>query len=424
MRLRRKGRKLDTEAKQSLAAIDRALADEKVRPSNQGEDRLARLARLLREDRPTPTQEFKEQMERQAAFGFRAGDREGTDTRRRLPKISLRVPKTVSGPFKKLYARRGLALGTAASVLVVMAVGAAAIQQFGGTADTGNGGQVSSGPPNAREKGAVRRGIEGKGKLAPSDVKTKMAPSGVETNTPEPPLSVSPPEATIAPNARQRRVERSAELVLGVDKNRVEEVAGNVIRVVDRHRGIILRSEISTGRADPGQATFDLRIPQTQLSNVLKELSSLGDVRLRSQSGEDTTASFVSTRERLQDARALRASLRRQLQQTADPETAEKLRVRLGKATRRIGRLKGRLQRLGQRSDFARVSVTLEARKVHPGSESSTAKALKDSLNFSIDVLNVLIRIMAVLVTFGIIATGLVLGGRWMRKLRRNSALK
>src|SRR5919202_1041095 len=103
--------------------------------------------------------------------------------------------------------------------------------------------------------------------------------------------------------AAGRRVERAAELTLAAPADRLDDVANDVVQVTDRHRGVVLDSSVATG-SDPARgAAFTLRVPATELSQTLRDLSRLGQVRARSESGHDVTRSYDRLRDRLDAAR-------------------------------------------------------------------------------------------------------------------------
>jgi hypothetical protein len=50
-----------------------------------------------------------------------------------------------------------------------------------------------------------------------------------------------------APGRRERRLERTGSLTLAAPDERLEQVADAIVRIVDRHRGIVLSSSVDRG---------------------------------------------------------------------------------------------------------------------------------------------------------------------------------
>ena len=144
--------------------------------------------------------------------------------------------------------------------------------------------------------------------------------------------SSRPARATGSPGSDgrdNRRVERSAAITLGVRPAQIDGVARQVSeprRRPERLRRLLDGRLVAHGRrrhADPagaGAATSTRRWPSSPGS---------GAVRDRSQRTEDITAQTVSARDRLQDARAERRSLLRQLEDATTLQAAAALRARL-----------------------------------------------------------------------------------------------
>ena len=93
----------------------------------------------------------------------------------------------------------------------------------------------------------------------------------------------------------------------------------------------------------------------------MAELARLGAVRDRSQRTEDITAQTVSARDRLQDARAERRSLLRQLEDATTLQATAALRARLRDVSAEIEAARAAVRRVTNRSAFSTVAVALVA---------------------------------------------------------------
>ncbi len=415
----------EKEQKAGLDAIDRALSTGKAEEAKGDEQELAKLALQLSEheqqERETSSPEFKQKMEERVEKGFKESG--ASKKRQRFPEAILGRLKAAGSFFDRVLARRSLALGGAATVLVALAVGIAVLQDGGGNGTTGPVSENSF--KKERPSGDSLSELQAAGPDRSSkqdEDKTASVPGGAgdsEGIIAPPPM----PDNDIAPKEKSRRVERSAELTLAVAENHIEEAANDVIKVSDQNRGIVLSSNVSVKKGGAGRATFDLRVPQERLAKTLRELSELGDVVLRTQSGLDITESFVTAREKLQDVRAERKSLLKQLANASTPQMAESIKQRLKTVGGRIRSLKSQLKSLRNRTDYARIDVTVQE-KNGESSGSGTEDAFDDSLDFMVGVLNFGIRVFAVLLVAAIIIAAVVMPIQWIRKRRRDNTLE
>ena len=72
----------------------------------------------------------------------------------------------------------------------------------------------------------------------------------------------------------------------------MQDVANGVVDVTDRYDGVVSTSEVTTDQGG-ARASFGLEIPFNHLDAALADLSQLGDVISRTQSGKDITAHAV-----------------------------------------------------------------------------------------------------------------------------------
>ena len=226
----------------------------------------------------------------------------------------------------------------------------------------------------------------------------------------------------IAPGTEVRRIERSAQLTLASDPDEFDRIADAIFRIADSRDGFVLQSSITQGENGFSGGSFDLRVPAAELQGTLGELSALATVRARSESGTDVTGSFVSTRDRLRTARALRASLLRRLELAVTDTAANAIQRRLDIVGSRITRLRGQLRDVRQRTEFATVFVELvdEDSGVVTGEAD---EALDDAVGSLEDILTFLIRAAGILLPLALVG-----GVGWLlvtraRKRARERAL-
>ena len=220
-------------------------------------------------------------------------------------------------------------------------------------------------------------GSSGPGKGAPVPVATAPVPapaapnaattrSGSATAAPaegagpaviEPAPVPAPQPGGFAAGERRRFNETSAQLTLGTDPEKVHAVSDQVFSVVRRYDGIVLSSSISDGPEGQAGAQFSLLVPSTRLSDALGDLSTIAEVRSRSESSLDITAPVVGTREHLRDARAEVEGLLKQLANADTDAERAAVKAQLRFQHRRVAALRATLTGLRRRSNFSRVSV-------------------------------------------------------------------
>src|SRR5436305_5622592 len=191
----------------------------------------------LRAETPRPSAAFEQRMDERLAAGFPR-------------KSKLRLP---SSPLP------AIAAGTAVIVAVVIGV-----SRSGGSGEsTSTGGAPAVAVPKASAES----------RAAPS--------SGVTAQT-----------APATPLPAVRRVERSAALTLAAPGSKLDDVANQIVSVVDRRHGFVLHSTVTTGGGGATGGEFELRVASASLQDTLSDLSGLADVRSRTQNADDITQPY------------------------------------------------------------------------------------------------------------------------------------
>jgi Domain of unknown function (DUF4349) len=393
---------LTPEMLRELAALDAALAGEPVEPDLAD---LAELTALLREERPEPDPMFARALDDRVKRGF---PRRTQGRAVPAPHGAARLRAWLSGAL-----RSPVALGSAATiVLVAVVVGVSQLPQ-GSSDDSGSsgGGGASSVAAPAQRSGESAAGSQ-EDSAGSSEPQSTIAPA--------PPSGGGSPRSD---SRTQRFVERSAALTLGARPQDLDDVADGVVRVTDSVGGFVGASSVTSGR----EANFELRIPSAQLQRALRDLSRLAHVRERTQQTEDITSSVVSARDRLQDARAERASLLRRLGRAdTDAETA-RLRARLRAVSRDIARSKASLSRVENRARYANVSVQVVAdRSAGPADDGGAwtpGDALRDAGRILEVAAGVAVVAGAAMLPLALVVALAWLAGRRAVRRRREAAL-
>lgn len=360
-----------------LTAIDDALAGRPVDPELT---ELGALALALREDRPRPSEAFGRALDDKVARGF-----------------------GIARPGPRRWQRAAVYLpAAAAAAVMVLVVSLAVLSDGGGTGDESSGGSaaVESESRSAQGDGALR------------DEERQATPGAAPAPSPR------------SDRAQDRKVERTAALTLATRPDEFDRVADEIVRIADGLGGYVLSSDVSSGDRDGGQATFELRVPGRSQQRALAELSQLAHVRERSQSAVDITRSHVSARERVNDARAERQSLLRQLARADTPNETRSVRERLRDASRRLEAAKRDLERVSNRASFSTITVTLRSERGAGEGAWSPGDAFDDATRILEIAAGVLMIAAAVLLPPAIlIALARAVSRRTLR-LRRERALE
>jgi hypothetical protein len=422
------------------------------------------LALAVAAEAPAPDPDFVRQLDERVERGF---PRDGRATRLTLARARMarvlrrRVPLAASvlrlrPPVAASALRRRppvAAIGAVASVLVALVV---AVSLIGGgdstrtadvpgssSADQRPGGAIEldspadgaiADPAPAQPLAAARRRSEalnagiavGPAIVQPNpDAAVSDRDDGAQLVTPVPPA----PRPGFAPGTRDRRIERAATMTLAAPDDRLDKVAADIATVTDRYRGFVLSSSLATG--DEGATTggsFELRIPAARLDAALADLGELGQVRSRTTAGRDVTAAFVTTGDRLEGARAERASLLTRLENADSDNAAAALRLQLDANAGEINRLKGRLGALRIRTNYANVAVTLQSTDADTSSPASDDDGLSAALDDAADslsgALELLIRALGVVIPLALVVAAFAFAGRAIQRRRRESALR
>jgi hypothetical protein len=405
-----------------LDALERALTGEPVDADLRD---FEELVHDIRATAPEMTPGFAARLEHQVAEGFpESGE---TPLRRRSPRRWVLLP----------------AAGSLAAVLVAVVVvlgqtgGDDSAQQFAddgpavqtsredldaGAGKSSNGSSGAAADSAAAAPAPAESAGADQAVAPPPSAGTTTDPGGAATSQ----AGLSRRTAKIAP-AKERKVQRSADLVLKVPTRKLDSTSDGVIRTVDRFDGIVASSSIGSDDTT-GEATFDLRIPTERLDAALAALSKLGHVAERRQNLVDITGSFTSAADRLSDARAERRGLLRALGSASTQQQIDSLRARLRDVRSQIARLNGQLDSLRRRADLARVSVTVrgDGSAVEEGGGGGTWSpddAARDALRVLEVIAGVTLIALAIAAPLALLAGLVAIGVRSGRRRRREGAL-
>ncbi len=412
-----------------LCAVDAALRDGAADHDDPLVRELQELGLVLRADADQAEAEFAEALEKRVREGFPAEPgsaraladevRSGLQAARAWPRDAVR---NLPSPSRMLPAA-GVVLTVVAVFVVVASVdfnsgdegdggGSSVVQSDDGGGAEGGGGAGEAAPPPSPPQ-AARGAAPAIQPIQPDSTQSSIAP---------------PPRGAggFAPGRGDRKVERTISMTLESPNEQIPALAQDVTRVTNRHGGFVLSSTLDSDQ-EGANGFFELRIPAGRLRPALADLAGLATVREQSQSGQDVTRRHVTTRDRLQSARAERRSLLRRLELAATDEEAEAIRRRLDIVAGEINGLRAVLRDLRLRTDYAVVTVDLAGTDDDSGGSGGAGGSFDDAVGDAGDLVvglaGVLIRVMAIALPLGLIAALGWLATSALRRRRRESAL-
>jgi len=415
MKLREREEPLDPRAERELDAVDRALAGREV-----GAD-LAdweELTALLSEERPEPSPEWAERLDRRAQARF-PGEGEDDSLRGLAARLSEVRPMRLLAPAG--------ALATLAVVAVVAVSTLDGSDSASQSLDPVSGGDaaLSSGPEAGSSSEAAAEGagsLPGGLQAADADIRNLRDSSGEALRQQD--LSATFRafrNAKIAPGTDKRQIERDVSLSLSTKPDEVRDVSDEVISITRSLDGIVASSQVS--EAGPSsRATLQLTIPTRNLDAAIDRLTELANVESLDESTLDITKPYVSAQDRLRDAEAKRRSLLEALENaTTDAEVAA-LELRIDDARREISRAESRFENIARRSRLSDLSVTVVG-----DPDAKDERSLGDWLDDAVDVLRAVAGILLITAAI-VVPLGILIAIAWfaisrLRRGRRERAL-
>jgi hypothetical protein len=357
-----------------LEAVDAALAGRYVAAEHA---ELAELALLLRDERPEPATAWASRLDRRVASGFPA--------RPRKPRFSFLYHQ--AAPVVAVLLLLAVPIGLAVALSGPGTGDDGSVSSSSGGSGSGSGGRASAGGQGASEAAAPAQ---------------SHAPA-------------------VADARKQRSVQRSAEITIATPRRDVDRVASTIGDVAAQLGGYVARSSVTT--SDGG--SLQLRVPSAKLDTAIQRLSKLGKVRQLSRYTEDITAQVVSARDRLNEARAERKGLLRQLATATTINETDSIKARLRIVAREIASARASLRRVTNRADFADVTATLVATRHSAGAGGTWTPG--DAFHDALRVLEVIagVAVIAAAVALPLLVAWLLgwLARRGVTRRRRERAL-
>ena len=410
---------LDPAIQAELDQLDAALRGEPIE-----DDVLAALVREVQATTPEMPAGLRKQLRHDVAEGFGRGG-----VRR---KLGLGGKRREAGPAggKRRTGSLIYGGGLAATVLVMVGIGFALSMSESTTSYDASEVTTMSDSAAPPEESAAAGGASSESTLLSRDrfsegSATSAAPGSTDSarSAPKP-----EPSANATPATGQRRVEQSVDLTVAVKSGKLPEATGKVEDIVRLGRGYVANSEVSTGTAGAGTATYTLKVASSELDRTLKRLGDLGTVTSQQQQSRDITSSFDSAQQRLDDNKQVRAALLRSLAKAETDGQIASLNRRLADNRRSRESLEAQLAKLRSRTNLTTVALSLRAPAGdEPAADDDGSWSLGDAASDALGALSAVTGVLlvgaAVLLPFALIALAAWAVYRVRRKRSRESAL-
>jgi hypothetical protein len=426
---------LDPDVAAELEAIERALS---ARPVDPEHAELSELALLLVAERPRLAPERATALdERVGATRARQGAGRARSGARRLPRAwawSGGVGAVIALVVALVLANGGGPSGSGSvsgSARYRPATGAAHSSSgaVSPTAKASASAGAFSAPTSAAASAPASRASKA---ASPAPRSASPAPrSAAPARTPAPTLAQASTPASgfgaVAPQSNGRQVIESGQLQLSTEPRRIDQVAEEAFRVIGQFGGIVQHSTVSAAAAG-GYAEIQLSVPEQNLAQAMSALSTLAYARVVSltDQSQDVTGSYDADRRALADARALRTSLLKQLQNAVTQAQIDSLTAQLHDAEASISSDQATLARLQHQVGYSSVQLTIDAGgapggPLAVGSGSSggftLSRAVRDAGHVLTVIAGVALIALAVLVPLGLVIA--LAAWIWLRLRRR-----
>lgn len=384
-----------------LEAIDAALRGEHV---GEEHDELRRLALELRAARPRPSATFVELLDARSARGFARPAR----SERKASGVAPGPNRLERARARLREARRGRLLPAAAAALAAALAVVVAVS-------------TSSSPHRATPRSAqAETALRAAPALsAPASTAGKDSSAARAAQSPFSAASAGPSQA------ETRQVERTAALNVGVAPSSIQSASQRVFTLVGAWGGYVRQSNVSSGPAGQGGASFDIRVPSANLTAAIAGLAQLGHVRSQTDTTNDVTEQLASLKRSLQGAQAQRAALLRQLASAPESQLAG-LKAQLRAIEGQISRLQSALGAVRSRVAYTSLALSLtpEASSgAAAGGDLTPGGAARDAARILDAALAVLVIGAAAVLPLALVAIAVALAVALLRRRLREQAL-
>jgi len=399
-------RPLDPAEERELKALEAGLAG---KPVDADLADFAQLACDLKATRPQPNELYAAELDQAVADGF-PPDWSAGEARPPRPGRLTRLASRI-GFGRQWFAP--VTTGLAGLLVVVVAAGIAFSDgQSNSGIDNAANPQTAGGTADLMQTGA------GAGAVPESAVVERYSATARSVGEAARTSGITP----VVAGSQDREVARSVRITLATPPEDLQETSNRIIEVSDSYNGIVMRSSVSGGEAD-GEARFSLMIPSAQAEAAVAELSSVADLRSRTQRSLDITAPTLSAQERLRTARARLVSLVTELSEATTTGERQSVGRKINGTRQVISWLTRDLERLERQVSLTPVSVAVETdNKTGSDGGWDISDAIDDAGRLLAVSAGVAVVALAVAIPIGLmVLIALAINRAWLRRSRERA---
>jgi hypothetical protein len=177
------------------------------------------------------------------------------------------------------------------------------------------------------------------------------------------------------------RVIQTASLTLSVPRNEFEEVVDRARRLAISSGGFVVESSASQsgGEGRLVSGSLVVRIPERSYARVMEQLSGLGRVEGREETGQDVSQEFVDLEARERHLEAVESQLLNLLDETNTVAEALTVQSQLNQVQLDLEQTRGRLQYLEDQVAFATISLDVRERQVAAAADDGGPWSIVDA---------------------------------------------
>ncbi len=184
-----------------------------------------------------------------------------------------------------------------------------------------------------------------------------------------------------------------------------------------KYNGYLSNSEARTDQNDKHSGTLTIRVADEFYDAIIAELSTLGEVKSKTQNADDVTEEFIDLEARLNNSKAHEKRLLEMFEDAKNVNEMLQVERELSRVRQDIETMQGRLNYLKNRVSMSTITVYIYE-ETPVVQEWGIWQAIKDSLNNMLATLRWLIEFV------GLVLPLLIFGGaiwmliRWIRRKR------
>lgn len=177
------------------------------------------------------------------------------------------------------------------------------------------------------------------------------------------------------------RVIQTASLTLSVPRNEFEEVVDRARVLATSSGGFVVESSASQSGSDGRLVSGSLvvRIPERSYARVMEQLSGLGRVEGREETGQDVSQEFVDLEARERHLEAVESQLLNLLDETDTVAEALTVQSQLNQVQLDLEQARGRLQYLEDQVAFATISLDVRERQAAAAADDGGPWSIVDA---------------------------------------------